>query len=147
MPAPAPGLIGTWPAPAAWKWAKLGALSGVVPGARGTGVGVILGTADLRVVTGGPLGVVTTAAYDTDIMDINTEYEALTWAKLLTGPEEEGALREETEAFCLGSALGGGRALVGRLGVTGAAGVVGANCWNDCCWPGATELPPSKSNP
>ena len=65
---------------------------------------------------------------------IKIRYQRLTWAgaKLLTGPEEDGALREETEAFCLGSAFGGGRALVGRLGVTG-AGVVGENCWNVCC--------------
>ena len=122
----------------------------MVPGARGTGVGVILGKEERRVVTGGPRGVVTTAAsrHKHYATAINIRYQKLTWAgaKLLTGPEEDGALREETEAFCLGSAFGGGRALVGRRGVTG-AGVVGENCWNVCCcWP-ATELLPSKSNP
>ena len=42
----------------AGKLAKLGELA-ELPGARGTGVGVTLGTADLSVVTGGPRGVVT----------------------------------------------------------------------------------------
>ena len=46
------------PAPLAGKLAKLGELA-ELPGARGTGVGVTLGTADLSVVTGGPRGVVT----------------------------------------------------------------------------------------
>ena len=60
IPAPALALVGPAPpAPWAWKWAKLGDLLGAVPGARGTGVGVILGTAERMVVTGGPLGVVT----------------------------------------------------------------------------------------
>ena len=57
---PTPVFPATTPAPWAWKWAKLGEL-GFVPGALGTGVGVILGTADLRVVIVGALGVVPTA--------------------------------------------------------------------------------------
>ena len=54
MTAAAPALL-------AGKLAKLGELAELpeLPGALGTGVGVILGTADLRVVTGGPRGVVT----------------------------------------------------------------------------------------
>ena len=48
--APTPPLL-------AGKLAKFGELA-ELPGALGTGVGVILGTADLRVVTGGPRGVV-----------------------------------------------------------------------------------------
>ena len=55
-----PAFPATAPAPWAWKWAKFGEL-GFVPGALGTGVGVILGTADLSVVIVGGLGVVTTA--------------------------------------------------------------------------------------
>ena len=48
--APGPPLL-------AGKLAKLGELA-ELPGARGTGVGVTRGTADLSVVTGGPRGVV-----------------------------------------------------------------------------------------
>ena len=51
------GVTATTPPLLAGKLAKLGELA-ELPGALGTGVGVILGTADLRVVTGGPRGVV-----------------------------------------------------------------------------------------
>ena len=52
------GVTATTPPLLAGKLAKLGELA-ELPGALGTGVGVTRGTADLRVVTGGPRGVVT----------------------------------------------------------------------------------------